>query len=324
MTTPLPMGVIGVGALGRHHARHLAALPSARLVGVYDIDHARAAMIAAEVGSRAYTDPDRLLADVEAVSIAVPTSSHAAVGLRALNAGLPVLIEKPLAATLTEADALMGAAARGGLQLQVGHIERFNRAVRAATPWLDEPRFLESQRLAPFQTRGTDVAVVLDLMIHDLDLILELTGGEVTDVRASGVAVLSPHLDVANAWVEFACGAVASATASRVARERRRQLRLFQRNGHLALDLATGTAEFIRLRDGWEPGFDGPEPAAVQRVTLEAAPGDALALELESFVSCVRENRDPIVTGAHGRAALALALRVTAAVAHQPVATLPD
>jgi predicted dehydrogenase len=211
----LPIGVVGVGALGRHHARHLAMLEEAEFVGVYDTDAARAATVAAELGATAFVDFDALLARVEAVTVAVPTPAHAVVGLRALERGVPVLMEKPLAATVAEADALIAAAARSGVQLQVGHIERYNRALRAAEPYLDGPRYIESQRLAPFQPRGTDVAVVLDLMIHDLDLVLRLTGGaEATEVRASGLALLSSHLDIANARVEFTNGAVALATAS--------------------------------------------------------------------------------------------------------------
>ncbi len=193
MTARVPVGVVGVGALGRHHARHLASLADAELVGVFDLDHERAANVAQEVGTRAFPDCDSLFSAVRAVSIVVPTVDHHQVGLEALNRGLPVLMEKPLASTLEQADALVAAAEKSGVPLQVGHIERFNRAVRAAEPHLDGPLYLESQRVAPYQPRGTDVAVVLDLMIHDLDLMLHLTGGALaTDVRASGVAVLSP------------------------------------------------------------------------------------------------------------------------------------
>ena len=181
---------------------------------------------------------------------------------------MPVLMEKPLAATLAEADDLIAEASRRRVQLQVGHIERYNRAIRAAEPYLDGPRYIESLRLAPFQPRGTDVAVVLDLMIHDLDLVLHLTGSVATEVRASGLPVLSPHLDIANARVEFANGAVALATASRVARERIRRLRLFQPNGYFSLDLATGGGEFMRVRDGWQPGTGRELADVVERIEL--------------------------------------------------------
>jgi predicted dehydrogenase len=315
------MGVIGVGALGRHHARHLARLSEVRLVGVCDIDAARAADIAAELGTTAFVDMDQLLARVEAVTVAVPTPAHAEVGLRALELGVPVLMEKPLAGTLREADQLIAAADHHQLQLQVGHIERYNRALRAAEPYLDGPRYLESQRLAPFQPRGTDVAVVLDLMIHDLDLVLHLTGGSrATEVRASGISVLSPHLDLANARVEFANGAVAQATASRVARDRIRRLRLFQPNGYFSLDLASGDGEFMRVRSGWQPGTGRELADVVERIVLEAPEADALALELQSFVHAVRGEREVVVRGEEGRAALALALRVADAVRTPPLA----
>ena len=317
----LPVGVIGVGALGRHHARHLAQTTSARLAGVCDIDAARAAAVAAEFDTRSFTDLDRMLGEVEAVTVAVPTPAHAEVGLRALERGVPVLMEKPLTDTLDAADALIARARARGMQLQVGHIERYNRALRAAEPYLDGPRYIESQRLAPFQPRGTDVAVVLDLMIHDLDLVLHLTGGaEATEVRASGLPLLSSHLDLANARVEFANGAVALATASRVSRERVRRLRLFQPNGYFSLDLASGAGEFMRVRRGWQPGTGEALSDVVERIALEAPEADALALELQSFVHAVRGEHDVVVRGEEGRAALALALRVADAVRTSPLA----
>ena len=315
----IPVGVIGVGALGRHHARHLAAAPNAHLIGVHDLDAARGRDVAESHNTTFYPDLDALLNAAEAVTIAVPTPAHAEVGLQALSRGRAVLMEKPLAGTLAEADALVNEAVRRGVPLQVGHIERFNGAIRAARPYLQAPRYVESDRLAPFQPRGTDVAVVLDLMIHDLDLILHLTGGaEAVEVRASGVAVLSPHLDMANARVEFANHAVANVTASRVARERIRRLRIFQSNGYLSLDLDRGKGEFMRLRDGWrEAGVTRLEDI-VERVVLESPPADALALELESFLRAARGDAETVVTGAEGRAALALALRVTDAVQQAP------
>jgi predicted dehydrogenase len=317
----LPVGVIGVGALGQHHARHLARLSEVQLVGVCDVVAARAEKIATELGTAAFVEVDDLLARVEAVTVAVPTPAHIEVGLRALESSVPVLMEKPLAATVDEADQLIAAANRRRVQLQVGHIERYNRALRAALPYLDGPRYIESLRLAPFQPRGTDVAVVLDLMIHDLDLVLHLTGGSVaTEVRASGVSILSPHLDLANARVEFANGAVALATASRVARERIRRLRLFQPNGYFSLDLATGEGEFMRVRTGWQPGTGRELSDVVERIALQAPEADALSLELQSFVHAVRGQREVVVRGEEGRAALALALRVADAVRTQPLA----
>ena len=320
MTARLPVGVLGVGALGQHHARHLAGLDDVRLVGVYDVDAARATKIAGELGTVAFRDMDSLLAQVEAITVAVPTPAHAEVGLRALSRGVPVLMEKPLAATLAEADDLIAEARRRQVQLQVGHIERYNRAIRAAEAYLDGPRYIESLRLAPFQPRGTDVAVVLDLMIHDLDLVLHLTGSVATEVRASGLPVLSPHLDIANARVEFANGAVALATASRVARERVRRLRLFQPNGYFSLDLATGGGEFMRVRAGWQPGTGRELADVVERIELAAPEADALSLELQSFVHAIRGEREVVVRGEEGRAALELALRVADAVRTPPLA----
>ena len=320
MTARLPVGVIGVGALGQHHARHLAGFSDVRFAGVYDVDPARAKKIAGELGTVAFGDMDELLGRVEAVTVAVPTPAHAEVGIRALRRGVPVLMEKPLAATLVEADDLIAEARRRQVQLQVGHIERYNRAIRAAEAYLDGPRYIESLRLAPFQPRGTDVAVVLDLMIHDLDLVLHLTGSVATEVRASGLPVLSPHLDIANARVEFANGAVALATASRVARERIRRLRLFQPNGYFSLDLATGGGEFMRLRAGWQPGTGRELADVVEQIELAAPEADALSLELQSFVHAVRGEREVVVRGEEGRAALELALRVADAVRTPPLA----
>ncbi|MGH7559499.1 MAG: Gfo/Idh/MocA family protein [Gemmatimonadales bacterium] len=319
MSAPLPVGVIGVGVLGRHHARHLAGNGAARLVGVHDIDRERAHAVASEWGVRAYDDLDRLLKDVKALSIAVPTPVHAEVGLRALERGVAVLMEKPLAATLEQADLLVAAAAREGVPLQVGHVERFNRAVRAAKPYLEDVRYLEGTRLAPFQIRGTDVAVVLDLMIHDLDLILHLTGAPAaSDVRAIGVAVLSPHLDMVNARVEFSTGTVANVTASRMARERVRRLRIFQPSGYFSLDLAEGRGDFIRLREGWREVQGSRLEHIAERLVLEAPEADALGLELDSFVRSVRGGHEVVVSGEEGRAALALAFRVTEAVQRSP------
>src|SRR5437879_4461039 len=205
---------------------------------------------------------------------------------------------KPLADTVAGAEQLVRRAAARGAVLQVGHVERFNRAVRAAAPYLDEPRFLQIDRLAPFQPRGTDVAVILDLMIHDLDLVLELVGAPVMDVRATGVALLTPHVDIANARLEFANGAIANVTASRVSRERTRKLRIFQPTGYCSLDLAQGSGDFFRLKPGWQSLGATTLEQIVEHVRLEAPEAEPLKLELESFLRAVRAEEELVVSGA--------------------------
>lgn len=322
MTSRTAVGVVGVGALGRHHARHLAAMHGTELVGVCDSDGERARLIAGEVGTRAM--PFRELLDaVEAVVIAVPTSSHHEVGLECLGRGLSVLMEKPLAGSLEEADELLAEAGRHDSVFAVGHIERFNRAIRAAQQVIDRPLFLQGVRLAPFQPRGTDVAVVLDLMIHDLDLANHIMGGTpAVSVSASGVSVLSPHLDMVDARVEFAGGTVASMSASRIARERVRRLRIFQGSGYISLDLGAGTGTFMRLRDGWRPGMGSALEEIVETVPLAAPETDAMGLELAAFIAAVRGEPTTIVTAEEGRAALALAHQVTEAVRKAPTPAL--
>jgi predicted dehydrogenase len=245
----LPLAVIGVGSLGYHHARIAHDLPNARLIGIHDTDHRRAAEVADQLGTRAVSDLDKLLHEVEAAIVAVPTSAHAEVALAALHRGVHLLIEKPIAPTLAEADRILEAAARRGLLVAIGHVERFNGAIRACADFLDEPRFVESHRLAQFNPRGADVAVVLDLMIHDIDLVLSLMNRDVVATDAVGVPVLTPNVDIANARLRFAGGAVANLTASRVSAERMRKIRLFQRSGYLSLDLARGAGEFYRVRE---------------------------------------------------------------------------
>lgn len=312
------VGVAGVGSLGFHHARQYQTLAGASLVGVFDADPARAATVAEQLGTRAFASLEGLLEAVEALSVVVPTPAHHAVGMAALARGRHVLIEKPLAATIAEAEALVAAGARAGVVVQTGHIERFNRAVRAALPYLGEVRYVQSDRVAPFALRGSDVAVILDLMIHDIDLVQLLVRAGVTDVRASGIGVLTPSVDIASARLEFAGGAVANLTASRLARERVRTLRVFQSSGYLSLDLAAGTGEFLRLRpEALRQLAAGGTPdmaAIVETIPLEAPAGDALALELSSFVRAVRGEEPVAVSGEDGLEALRIAFRVLEAM----------
>ena len=315
MTAPLRVGVIGTGALGFHHLRHLRTLDGAVVRGFFETDAARAAKVGEELGVAAAASLDALLDDVDAVSIVVPTPAHFAVAKAALERGKHVLIEKPITTTLDEADALLALAQAKGALVQIGHIERFNRAIRAAWPYVETPLFIESERLAPFNPRGSDVAVVLDLMIHDIDLVLTLTKAKVAQVSATGVGVLTPSLDMANARVAFANGGIANITASRISRDRSRKLRLFQRNGYMTLDLAAGNGELFRLRRDVDlmalARQAQPDVTAfVERIPLEAPDGDALKLELESFVAAVRGEAPVPVTGDDGRDALAVALQI--------------
>ncbi len=318
----LRVGVVGTGALGFHHARLLRQTGDTEFVGIYDIDPARAAQVARELEIVAYPTLDALLDRVDAVSVAVPTPAHTDVGLAVLSRGIAALIEKPLADSLESAERLVHQAQASGAVLAVGHVERFNRAVRAAMPFLEGPRFLQTERLAPFQPRGTDVAVILDLMIHDLDLILELVGAEVREVRATGVPVLTPHVDIANARVEFVNGAVALVTASRISRERTRRMRIFQPTGYFSLDLAKGDGMFHRLRPGWQSLGAGRIEEIVETVPLEAPEAEPLKLELESFLRAVREEGEVVVSGAAGAQALALAWRVAGAIQASPLGVM--
>jgi predicted dehydrogenase len=315
------VGVVGAGALGFHHIRLLKKIAGADLVGFHDHNAARSAQVSKELETTAFPSLAALLDRVEAVTVVVPTRAHVEVGMAVLERGLHALIEKPLADTLAGAEQLVNTARERGLCLQVGHVERFNRAVRAATAYLDEPRFLQTERLAPFQPRGTDVAVILDLMIHDLDLILELVRSEVTEVRATGVPILTPHVDIANARVEFANGAVAVITASRVSRERTRKLRIFQPTGYFSLDLAQGDGHFYKLKSGWQGVVTTRMEDIVDHVKLEAPEAEPLRLELESFLSAVRGDGEVVVTGAAGLQALTLAYRVADAIDASPLAS---
>jgi predicted dehydrogenase len=318
----LRVGVVGTGALGFHHARLLRTTEGTEFAGIYDIDPVRAAQVAKDLEITAHPTLDALLDGVDAVSVAVPTPAHTEVGLAVLSRGIATLIEKPLADSMEGAERLVRQAQAVGAVLAVGHVERFNRAVRAAMPYLEGPRFLQTERLAPFQPRGTDVAVILDLMIHDLDLILELVGAEVSEVRATGMPVLTPHVDIANARVEFVNGAVALVTASRISRERTRRMRLFQPTGYFSLDLAKGDGVFHRLRPGWQSLGAGKIEEIVETVRLEAPEAEPLQLELESFLRAVRGEGEVVVSGAAGAQALALAWRVADAIQASPVGTM--
>jgi predicted dehydrogenase len=313
-TSPVRIGVLGAGALGYHHVRILRELPDVTFVGFHDASAERAEQVSRELGVTAYADAAALVDACDALTVVVPTPAHYGVAKTALERGRHLLIEKPIAATLAEADELLAIARRTGALVQTGHVERFNRAIRAALPHVEAPRFIESDRLAPFNPRGSDVAVVLDLMIHDIDLVRTLVGAPVADVQAVGVAVLTPFVDIANARLSFASGAVANITSSRVSRDRMRKLRIFQQSGYLSLDLATGDGEFYRLRGDLDLASLAKAPlqveAFVERIPLEAPAGEPLRLEFESFIASVTGRQPVMVSGDDGREALAVALRI--------------
>ena len=314
MTKAPRVGVVGAGSLGFHHIRILRDLPGIQFSGFCETKRERAAEVEKELGVARYDSLDDLLAASDAVIIVVPTSAHFTVASQAIERGKHVFIEKPITTTLEEADSLLELAGRRGVVVQIGHIERFNRAVRAALPYVSKPRFIDSERLAPFSPRGSDVAVVLDLMIHDIDLLLTLVGSAVRDISAVGVPVLTPMLDIANARVTFTSGAVANITSSRISRDRKRKIRIFQQSGYLSLDLGAGTGEFFRLRPDIDPLAVRTGPvditAFVDRIPLEAPEGEPLRLELESFVAALRGEGTVVVTGEEGRLALGVALRI--------------
>jgi predicted dehydrogenase len=326
MTRTLRAGVVGVGSLGFHHARILREIPGVTMAGVYDAAPARMAQVATELDVRAHASFADLLDAVDAAVVAVPTTNHAEVALAALERGVHLLIEKPIAPSIEEADRIVSLAREKGVLVATGHVERFNAALRACEEYLDEPRFVESHRLAPFNPRGTDVAVVLDLMIHDIDLVLGLVGRQVLSLDAVGVPVLTPNTDIANARLVFENGAVANITASRVSFERMRKVRFFQRSGYISLDLATGTGEFLRLKKGAalpEGDFSLLSLAnVVERVELQGDGREPLRAELEAWVAAVRGEGPLVVSGDDGRDALAVALQIMDSIDHHAASGL--
>lgn len=302
--------MIGVGHLGRYHAEKYAALPGVTLAGVVDIDPERARIVAAALDVPVIADHRALAGMIDCASVAVPTAAHAAVGADLLAAGIDVLMEKPLASTAAEGAALVRRAAEHGRILQVGHLERFNPALRAARAVVSEPKFLECHRLAPFVDRGTDVDVIRDLMIHDLDVIQSFVAAEVESLEAVGVPVLTPRVDIANARLRFANGCIANVTASRVSMKRERILRLFQPDAYVAIDYDQRRVRIVRRDAGAAPG-GLPSIAAVEH---DAGQGDPLRDEIEDFVAAVRTRTAPLVGGREGLRALELAERIAAAL----------
>ena len=296
--------MVGVGSIGRHHARILASAPAARLVGIFDTDAERAGRVAQEFGCVVADSLGDLLASVDAVSVAVPTPAHAEVGARCFAAGCDVMIEKPLAASLADADLLIAAATAAGKLLQVGHVERYNPAVEALLPRVDNPGFIEIHRLGTFVERSLEVDVIADLMIHDIDIVHALVDAEVTDVRAVGIPVLSSEIDIANARLELSSGCVVNMTASRVSMNRVRKVRIFQPRAYFSVDYSEQSVACYRLQDeeGGRVSIAG-DPVVVDK-------GEPLLAELRDFVASVR-SRDPVrVDGIAGRRAMQTALQI--------------
>lgn len=306
----LRVGVIGVGYLGKFHAGIYAAMPDVELVGVADVDAAAAAAVAAKQGCRVYTRAEDLLGKVDAVSIVVPTVHHLPVARPFLESGVHILMEKPLAPDYEEALALVELAERSGAIFQVGHLERFNAGVMALVERVREPRFIEVHRLGGFVERATDVDVVTDLMIHDIDIVMSLVGSPIRDIAATGLPVLTEHVDIANARIEFANGAVANVTASRVSNKKQRRIRVFGRNGYHALNYIDQQIDVVRAVSS--PGGRRAEIVAEQVAVEPRQPLDA---ELAEFIRSIRTGQQPLVGGRTGLEALRVALMVKEKIA---------
>ena len=306
---PIRAAIVGVGHLGRHHARLYAELPQAELVGVVDQVPERAREIVSKYGGEVFGEVADLVGRIDACSVAVPTEAHQRIAEPLLAAGIDVLVEKPLARTLDEADRINAAAEASGRMVMVGHTERFNPAVRALAAVVKEPRFFEIHRLAAFSARSTDIDVVLDLMIHDLDLLLALDGSAIEDVDAVGIQALTEKVDIANARIRLASGCVANLTASRISAEPLRRIRVFQPNGYLVCDTGRQSVERYRL----VPGAAGTPEICHDELEIDDA--EPLANELSTFIEAVQTRKRPAIDGRQGRRVLELAFRVGDSIA---------
>jgi predicted dehydrogenase len=323
------IGVIGVGHLGTLHARLIREVPGAQLVGVYDLQSDRARAVAAELATTAVPTVEDLLGQVDAISIATSTTAHFEIARQALEGGRDVFIEKPITETVAEAETLCRLAETRGCLIQVGHIERFNPAILALEGYSIAPLFIESHRLAQFKPRGLDVAVVLDLMIHDIDLILSFVRSPVKHMEANGVAVVSENIDIANARLQFENGCVANVTASRISQKAMRKMRLFQPNTYISIDFSEGLAEVFRLVGDEAATFQGAMTlgeigiGARKRRVLYEQPEvkevNALQYELDLFVRAVRDRTRPVVSGEDGRRALEVASAIMQKISQQPL-----
>lgn len=318
-TDPVKVGVIGVGHLGQHHVKHFSSLNAAILIGIFDVDNARASEIAKKFNTHAFSSLSDLLAQCDAVSIVTPTPFHASVAEACIKAGKHLFIEKPITKTVAEADHILKLAAEKDLIVQVGHIERLNPALLALENIDIRPKYIEVQRLAPYNTRGTDVPVVLDLMIHDIDILLALVDSPVKNIRASGVSIMTNSIDIANARIRFENGTVASVTSSRVAKDKVRKIKVFQQDLYVTIDFLLGLTEVYRIIDATNEDSAGILSAPLtgngaRREIVYEKPAikkiDALNLELKNFIASIRGTEKPIVDGLAGRNALDVAVKI--------------
>ncbi len=301
----LKVGVIGVGSLGQHHARVYSEIKDVELVGVADSDPQRAGEIASKNKTRAFSDYRELLKQTQAVSVVVPTSLHYQVAKEVISAGNHLLLEKPITSKIAEAEELVALAEKKSVKLQVGHIERFNPAIRAASEHIHDPKFIECTRIAPFVSRGTDVPVVLDLMIHDIDIILSFVRSPLNNISAIGFNLVSEKEDIANARLEFANGCVANVTASRISIKKERKIRFFQRNAYINVDYMKPEVKIYKLKGEPKGVLDLAKLVDCRELKLDKV--EPLRAELSAFVDCVTGNSVPLVTGLDGLMALKVA-----------------
>jgi predicted dehydrogenase len=299
------VGVIGVGSIGVHHARIFSDIEGVNLVGIVDSDYAKAQELASKYNCMAFLDYTDIMDSVDAVSIAVPTTLHFQIGMDCLKHNKDLLIEKPITSTLEEARELIAEADKRNLILQVGHLERFNAGVSLISDMVEKPQFIESQRLSPFLGRGIDVDVTLDLMIHDIDIILSLVNSEISDLRATGAKVLTDNIDIAHAWIEFENGCIAEAVTSRIANEKVRQMKVFQHNAYLNLDYQSQEIECYTKKDN-----------TIGKEIKKPAEKEPLKEQLMSFADCVLNRTSPLVSGIEGKEALKVALKISGLVNH--------
>lgn len=317
MKEKVNIGVIGSGHLGKLHTKMFKETKNSFLSGIFDIDHSKAKAVAEEFDAEVYDSLEGLLQKVDAVSIAATTTAHYEIAKRCLDSGKHIFIEKPITATIPQAEELVNLASSSNLNLQVGHIERFNPALLSVEKYINDPKFIQTDRLAQFNPRGTDVAVVLDLMIHDIDIILSLVKSEVKNIEASGVAIVSDNIDIANARIQFENGAVANVTASRISQKKLRKMRLFQRDGYIALDFITGVSEMYKLlstEEEMQPAYVpfgeigvGDKKKKLVYEQMELKQINALKYELQLFIDSIIKNEKPVVSGDDGLRALRVA-----------------